>query len=99
MDYKNCFVNKIITRVMDKSGHEINVSRLAQQINKPVPSVWNKVSHRRRWDAETWLQTLFVLGYAKTDKQGRIVISANISNFEANKLRNLRTNDVFVIEE
>jgi len=100
MDYENNFANKVITRIMEDTGFEINITKLAHIMKKPVPSIWNKVTHRRKWDAETWLQTLWVLGYARyvqndlTD--GHINIKVPLTKHEIAKFDQLRTNEIFV---
>ncbi len=101
MEYENSLPNKIINRVMEHTGHEINVTRLSAAMKKPVPSVWNKVAHKRRWDAETWLQVLWVLGYADYSNAdgGYISIHVPMEKFEVKKLNNLRTPDVFIEAE
>jgi len=98
MEYKKSLPNKIMNRVIDDTGAEINVTRLSEVMDKPVPSVWNKIAHKRRWDAETWLQTLWALGYAKYHR-GRICISVPMSKQELRRLNDIKTDAIFVEED
>ena len=103
MKHKNRLPNKIITRVMESTGYEINVSKLAEKMKRPIPSVWNKVAHMRRWDVETWLETLWVLGYARYVQSdvngGQIVIRVPLSKHEIAKLDRLKSEEVFVPDD
>lgn len=97
--FENQLPNKIIARVMDHSGKEVNVSKLADCIKIPTPSVWNKVAGNRKWDADTWLKTLWALGYARytvTLNGGHISIKVPLDENEIAKLNKTVSRDVFL---
>lgn len=97
--YKNSLPNKIITRVIDEMSYEINIKKLAEKMQTPVPSLWNKIADNRRWDAETWFKTLWGLGCAelKKDKSGEYIqLRIPLTKTEVKRLEKMNSNEFFI---
>lgn len=60
---------------------DINISKLSKAIGMNISTMWFKIAGRRKWDVETWLMVLYILGMAEIEHD---VIRIN---FHINKSR------------
>jgi hypothetical protein len=89
MDYRNALPNRIIDRIIEELGCEVNVRKLSQQMKMPVVSLWTKIAHKRKWDADNWLKCMWSLGYARyvyDRKGGYIMLRVPLDTHEIKKL-------------
>lgn len=94
MDHEKLLPNKIMNRLFEGMQAEVNIAKLSRAMNRPVPSIWNKIAHKRRWDAQTFLEALWVMGYAEY-RNKKIQLKVPLDPHEIKRLNRLRS-DVLV---
>lgn len=96
MKYRTGLANQIIERVIESTEKNVNVSLMAGKIGVPTPTLWNKVAHKKRWDADTWLEVLWALKFAKYTKDGYIKIRCPLERHEVMKLNSFSECNFFI---
>lgn len=94
MDYEKLLPNKIMNRIFEGTEHEVNIAKLSRAMRRPTPSIWNKISHKRRWDFQTFIEVLWVMGYGEY-RNNRIQLKVPLEPKEVKRLNRLRS-DVLV---
>jgi hypothetical protein len=77
---------EIIEQVLKEIEEEVNITKIARILGRNVSTIWFKISGNRKWDVETWLRVLNVLGIMRY-KNGKIIIDCKLTPGVEKKFR------------
>ncbi len=78
--------HEIIEKALASIEDEVNVTRIANLLNRNISTIWFKVSGNRKWDVENWLLLLNIIGKLRYEK-GKLIIECDLPPSWEQKLR------------
>jgi hypothetical protein len=67
----------MIEYVLGSIDHDVNISELSRILGIHSSTLWFKISGKRKWDVENWLDLLCVTGNMKAE-EGKIIIKSHL---------------------
>jgi hypothetical protein len=68
--------------------HDVNITQLSRMLGINTSTLWFKISGKRKWDVESWLDLLCATGNMKIEK-GKIVIKTNIPEAHVERFKSI----------
>jgi hypothetical protein len=78
----------IIEYTLGSVPHDVNITEISRQLGMNTSTLWFKVAGSRKWDVETWLDLLCVMGALKVE-EGKITIRTHIPDSHIARFKKL----------